>query len=535
MICCVFFSLSLSRGRLSTCEWIHSSTERVKQKTHSERRSMNSDSPTSDDVKTMSTSTPTPRGKTLSSDGKKNGSMKKNYNLGLFWKIAKLNKGLNKETIEKALDDIEKKNCNKECFDKVVESGVVPQFIAILEKKECPLELTIGICSLLSDIMWANSKHDKLMIDNGIILVLMKLMTSQNTTLLNTILHCLGNMADNLNHDEESILLTTDGFLSKFVGIFHKTKKMIPLILLKTASWSLMEICRNLPKSPLVFMNVAIPFFLGVIRHPKLKEEEGYYCLSNALWGINYITENQQLGIDIALHEKGIVQSIIPFLNSKVSIVQLPALRILSNLVGGTDKQCSKVLKLGLLDFVKPLLSDKNPIIQKETVWMISNIVAGTISQVKQVFSTTGIIPIILKLFKLKTNHSLRRECSFVVSNTLSNPLVSKTSVVNLEFILSCIKGICYGLDSDIQTSASPMLEALMLTITHARSLSMDGVKIVLYWIRTTNVLSLVQSLLEKYRKKVDRIDELCKKITINCSVLKSCLVTMKLKKKMMN
>jgi len=486
---------------------------------------MNSHSQTPDDKK-VSTPPPTPRTKTLSPSEEKNVSTKKNYQVGLFWKIGTLSKGLNIETIEKALDIVDSPNCNREDFDKVVESGVVPRFISSLGKKECTKELTIGICRLLSDIMWANSKHTKLMIDNGIIPALIKLMTSPNTDILYIVLHCLGNMSDELTKDKESILLTTDGFLSKFVGIFSQTKKMIPLIILKIACWTLWEFCRSLPNHPFVFMNVSIPFFSRVIRNPKLKEE--HECLSNALWGIAYITEKQSKGIDIVLHEKGIVKSIIQFLNSEVEIIQIPALRILGNIMTGTDKQSNKVLKSGLLDVIIPLFSHKNPKIQTETVWMISNIVVGPISQLKQVFAK-GFIPIILKLLKSK-HHGLRRECSFVISNILSIVIASKYVGINLQFILSCIKGICYGISSDPEILVIPMLLALMETITYARKLSMMDVGLVLSCLENMNVVNLVHKLLEKYSTKKG-VGQLCNKITINCSVLKSFLVTKKLKK----
>lgn len=73
-----------------------------------------------------------------------------------------------------------------------------------------------------------------------------------------------------------------------------------------------------------------------------------------------------------------IVPKLVDIACSVISEVRKPALRVLGDVVAGTDASTQVILDSGILQKIEPLLDNPDSNTRKEAVWLLSNVTAGT-------------------------------------------------------------------------------------------------------------------------------------------------------------
>jgi len=95
-------------------------------------------------------------------------------------------------------------------------------------------------------------------------------------------------------------------------------------------------------------------------------------------------------------------------LNHSNQSVQLPALRVVGNIVTGNESQTQLIIDNNALPSLLTLLSSTNDGVRKDTCWAISNITAGTEEQIQAVIDS-DIIPKVISLLKDDSSGVCRR------------------------------------------------------------------------------------------------------------------------------
>jgi len=119
--------------------------------------------------------------------------------------------------------------------------------------------------------------------------------------------------------------------------------------------------------------------------------------------------------------------------------VQVPALRVLGNIITGTNEQTDYVLSLGILPYVKLFLESDHKGLRKEACWAISNITAGTNSQIQKVIDCE-IFPILIRLLDYPAEFEVQKEIAWAISNASSGGTSEQ-----IKYLVSqgCLKSLC--------------------------------------------------------------------------------------------
>jgi HEAT repeat protein len=132
-------------------------------------------------------------------------------------------------------------------------------------------------------------------------------------------------------------------------------------------------------------------------------------------WALSYLSDGPNERIEEVV-EYGITRKVVDLLSHKSHKVQTSALRVVGNIVTGTEQQTQTVLNAGVLRKLKDLLSSDKKSIRKEASWTLSNIGAGNTKQIQAIINE-GIIPKLIELMRDEEPQEIRREAAWTISN----------------------------------------------------------------------------------------------------------------------
>jgi hypothetical protein len=93
--------------------------------------------------------------------------------------------------------------------------------------------------------------------------------------------------------------------------------------------------------------------------------------------------------------DSGVVPKVVHLLDTTEIAVLIPVIRVVGNIVTGSDIQTEKIIAAGALRYFCGLLLCKKINIVKEIAWTISNITAGNCEQIQAVIDAGLIQPLI--------------------------------------------------------------------------------------------------------------------------------------------
>ena len=134
------------------------------------------------------------------------------------------------------------------------------------------------------------------------------------------------------------------------------------------------------------------------------------------LWGFNDLTV-EETGISSVL-SYNVVPKLIELLSHTDLALLTPSLRIIGNLISGTDEQASVILKeKNLIPVLFKLAESPKKSIRREVFWTLSNITAGTPVMFETIMGNPTYVD---KLIQTAENDipEVKREALFALSNS---------------------------------------------------------------------------------------------------------------------
>jgi importin subunit alpha-2 len=117
--------------------------------------------------------------------------------------------------------------------------------------------------------------------------------------------------------------------------------------LLKNVVWVVSNFCRGKPPPELNLVKDCIPAMVFATDHAMSSDD----ARLDALWAFSYLTDGDNGRIQACI-DYPVVAIAMAALQSGKSFFVLPALRILGNVVTGSDKQTQTVLDAGILETI---------------------------------------------------------------------------------------------------------------------------------------------------------------------------------------
>ena len=288
----------------------------------------------------------------------------------------------------------------QQCMD----CGAIPLMVDALQSIDNQ-DLQFEAAWALTNI--ASTDYTQVVVEYGAIPHLVQLLDSVNPDVREQAAWCLGNVAGDGPNSRDLILQYNSMEL-----LLKNISQPATLSLLRNATWTLSNFCRNKPQPDLEKVRPALPA-LAMLISSQVDDED---TRIDAAWALSYICDGDNDRIE-AVIEQGVAPSLISMCRSGVSTQIMPALRTLGNIVSGSDTQTQAVLDAGLLTLAPELLQKSKKSIRKEACWAISNVAAGTPLQLDYLMQHGEVMSLVLDLMGSSSEWDVRKEAVWVVSN----------------------------------------------------------------------------------------------------------------------
>ncbi|KAI3849426.1 hypothetical protein MKX03_030822 [Papaver bracteatum] len=326
-------------------------------------------------------------------------------------------------------------------IDKVVKAGVVPRFIGFLARNDLP-QLQFEAAWALTNIAAGTSEHTRVVIQHSAVPKLVQLLSSGNADVREQALWALGNVAGDSPSCRDYVL--SQGALVPLLSQFSKHSKES---MLRTATWTLSNLCRGEPAVSFEQVKLALPVLQHLIHS---SDEE---ILTDACWALSHISKDR---IE-PLIEAGVCSRLVNLLLHPSPTVCTPSLRTIGNIVTGNDEQTQVLIDYQVLSCFHQLLTQnysKN--IKRETCWAISNITAGNVDQIQAVIEANIIGPVLHLLGHAE--FEIKKEAAWAISNALCgavneqirylveqgciSPLCNLLTCPDPKIVMICLEGL---------------------------------------------------------------------------------------------
>lgn len=319
-------------------------------------------------------------------------------------------------------------------IDRIMPTGVVPRLIHFM-RSDNDTNLEFECAWAISNIASLDSQYTKAVIKHGAIEGFLKLLKNgKNENLIEMSIYGLGNVAgDSKEHQE--ILLKTD-----ILEIISSRFDSYNLESQRIGMWCISNLCRK-PNG--MYFKKIISQCLPIICQTIL-EKKDEKIMGDSLWALSYISDYGDNEVVEALNNFKILEVLIGIMaeankqhkhflsNShqvtpkdmqswecKQSRFCQPCMRIVGNIVTGTDEQTQLILNEGFLDNILFYLNHSTQNVRREIIWCLSNIGAGNNEQIEEIISREWLMKDIMKKAKFDTV-PVRTEVAYLLCNMAS-------------------------------------------------------------------------------------------------------------------
>lgn len=341
----------------------------------------------------------------------------------------------------------------------VIDSGVVPRFVQMLDlsyltspqmnrsgkqimeiTKDTPeYDATIELINkirvesawVITNIASGTTVQTRSVTDSGAIPYLVNMLFDTNDLVVDQSVWALGNIAGD-SEEMRDIILSTGGALKIILSLINKHyQNSSGIKMVRNLAWLLSNLNRGRnppPKYENMKESLEVLF--------RLIESKDTEVVADAYWALSYIADVDQGCTDLILGSQvmdktyNLLQAFENKLNGSSSDQEearictyaiSPIIRMLGNIVTGTDEQTTFLLRNGFLKFFEPIFykfeNQKLPRLRKEICWALSNITAGTVEQVQAVVDQ-GLVTLLIDAMS-GCELFIRKEACWAISNIL--------------------------------------------------------------------------------------------------------------------
>ncbi|KAH3760196.1 Importin subunit alpha-1 [Pelomyxa schiedti] len=302
----------------------------------------------------------------------------------------------------------------------VVNSGAVPKLVEFLERDDFP-QLQLEAAWALTNIAAGTSEQTEYLIHLGIVPLFIKILQTASVELREQVAWGLGNIAG--DSPTARNLIISSGGVQVLASQFTTLSTTFPLnappqlqyanktILYRNTAWTLSNLSRGKPPPPFEPFKEILPILATLVYNTDST------VLEDICWTLAFITEGSNDKVQ-AVVESGVCSRVVELLMHPLPRVQAPALRIVGNVVAGSDVHTQVIINLAALPCLHALLGSSKPVIRKEACWALSNILAGPPNHVAAVINA-GIVPTLIGLMQTGSPE-IKVEATWCVSNAAS-------------------------------------------------------------------------------------------------------------------
>jgi len=285
----------------------------------------------------------------------------------------------------------------------VLTTGVLPRLVELLL---CPdSKIQFEAAWALTNI--ASTEFTQAVVDAGAVPPLVRGMMSADANLREQSLWCIGNVSGE-GSQLRDLLINTPGCVE---ALLQNLAYPGNIALLRNATWTMSNLCRGKPSPSPAAVQAMLPALAFLLNNADLG------VLTDALWGVSYLTDGDDTTINLVVDHPGIVKRCVELMSNPTVTVVTPALRVIGNLISGSDKCTQVAIDNGALRAIVPLFGNQKRTIRREACWAVSNIAAGTREQISTMMAVPGLMSCVTQQLRSNVEWQVRKEACWVVFN----------------------------------------------------------------------------------------------------------------------
>jgi len=334
-------------------------------------------------------------------------------------------------------------------IQEVIDANVIPRLVGFTEKYEDP-QLQYEAAWALTNIASGTTSQTQSIIDKGGITAFVRLLRHESPEISEQAIWALGNIGGDNAEFRDQILKAN--VLPPLMDIINKSDDVA---VIKHGTWALSNLARGSPLPKFELVKETIPTFSRVIQ-----ETNDIETLVDAAWAMCYLSDGKQDNRVSLVLATGICPGLIEHINMNQRLAALvPLLRILGNLLSGTEAQASEVLEVpGVVDkLVELATTHQNRTVVRESCWCLSNITAGNPLQVQMVMKDHDQIKSLMQIHQ-RPEPEIIKEVLWIFSNA-----TAKASPIQMMRLCECdILGLfCEYLNHDDPQNIEIVLDGI--------------------------------------------------------------------------
>ena len=268
-------------------------------------------------------------------------------------------------------------------IDAVLRSGAAAQFVRFLTHSDPRLQVQAAWA--LTNIASGTSEHVSALLELGALEGFVHLLQSSHEEVREQCMWGIGNIAGDCVEHRDRVLRT--GVLGLLLA---SITPQAHVAVLRTATWALSNFCRGKPAPSAALLAPAVPVLAQLTRSTDTS------VLIDAMWALSYLTDGNDEQIEHIV-SFGFVPSVVALLTHHNLMVQVPAVRIVGNIVSGHEALTQTILDANAVLPLRQGLDSRSKSLRKEVCWALSNIAAGTAGQIQQLLAI-DIVPAVQAL-----------------------------------------------------------------------------------------------------------------------------------------
>lgn len=311
-------------------------------------------------------------------------------------------------------------------IQEVLDAGVLPRLVQFLQHPVAALQFEAAWA--ITNIASGKSEHTNAVVASGAIPLFIQLLRSPNMEVVEQAIWALGNIAGDSTRLRDTLL--SNGIIEPLLILLNQGVNPTTT---RNITWTLSNLCRGKPQSPLDVIRPAIPYLA------KLLASDDEEVVMDAAWAMSYISDDSTPRGDriTAVLQSGVARRLVELLTFAKVDIKTPALRSIGNIVTGNDTQTQAILDFPVIPALVTLLTHPKTAMRKEACWTLSNITAGNTRQIQTVIDA-GAIPRLVSILD-DDAFEVQKEAFWAVANATSGAGDSQIRTLVQQGIIGCI------------------------------------------------------------------------------------------------